>query len=175
MKEYQLWKRRSNMSPIKSKIESTFKSKDTEEFLDRLFYRPVGYGMAVVSKSIGLTPNIVTFISIFFGMLGGHLLFYRNVTINLTGALFLIIAESLDSADGQLARMTNIHSRYGKILDGVAGNLMFVSIYVHMCARFIVEGGSPFIFLIAGVAGFSHSLQSAMSDYYRHFYLFFVS
>lgn len=162
------------MSPIKSKIESTFKSKDTEEFLDRLFYRPVGYGMAVASKSIGLTPNIVTVISIIFGVLAGHLFFYRNVTINLIGVLFLIIAESLDSADGQLARMTNIHSRYGKILDGVAGNLMFVSIYLHMCARFIVEGGSPLIFLMAVVAGLSHSYQSAMSDYYRNFYLFFV-
>ncbi len=162
------------MSPIKSKIESTFKSKDTEEFLDRLFYRPVGYGMAVVSKSLGLTPNIVTIISIFFGVLAGHLFYYRNVSINLIGVLFLIIAESLDSADGQLARMTNIHSRYGKILDGVAGNLMFVSVYLHMCARFIVEGGTPFIFLVAVVAGFSHSLQSAMSDYYRNFYLYFA-
>lgn len=162
------------MSPIKSKIESTFKSKDTEEFLDRLFYRPVGYGMAVASKSIGLTPNIVTIISIIFGVVAGHLFFYRNVTINLIGVLFLIIAEALDSADGQLARMTNIHSRYGKILDGVAGNLMFVSIYLHMCARFIVEGGSPLIFLMAVAAGLSHSYQSAMSDYYRNFYLFFV-
>jgi len=162
------------MSQIKSKIESTFKSKDTEEFLDRLFYRPVGYGMAVVSKSFGLTPNSVTIISIFFGVLAGHLFFYRNVAINIIGVLFLIIAESLDSADGQLARMTNIHSRYGKILDGLAGNLMFVSIYLHMCARFIVEGGSPYIFVMAVVAGFSHSYQSAMSDYYRNFYLFFV-
>jgi len=162
------------MSQIKSKIESTFKSKDTEEILDRLFYRPVGYGLAVASKSIGLTPNIVTVISIFFGVFAGHLFFYRDTSINIVGVILLIFAESLDAADGQLARMTNIHSRYGKILDGVAGNLMFVSIYVHMCARFIVEGGTPFIFLLAAAAGFSHSLQSAMSEYYRNFYLYFV-
>lgn len=162
------------MSPIKSRIESTFKSKDTEEILDRLFYRPVGYGMAVASKSIGLTPNIVTIISIFFGVFAGHLFFYPDVTINAFGVILLIIAESLDAADGQLARMTNIHSRYGKILDGVAGNLMFVSIYLHLCARFIVEGGTPLILLLAIVAGFSHSLQSAMSEYYRNFYIYFV-
>ncbi len=162
------------MSQIKSKIEATFKSDDTEEILDRFFYRPVGYGMAVVSKSIGLSPNFVTIISIFFGVFAGHLFYYQDTTINIIGVILLIIAESLDAADGQLARMTNIHSRYGKILDGFAGNLMFTSVYIHLCLRFIVEGGTPFIFLIAALAGFSHSLQSAMSEYYRNFYLFFV-
>lgn len=162
------------MSLTRSKIESTFKSKDTEELLDRFFYRPVGYGMAVASKSIGLTPNVITIVSIFFGVLAGHLFFYQNTVVNLTGVFLLIIAEAMDSADGQLARLTDIHSRYGKILDGFAGNLMFTSIYAHLCARFIVEGGSPLIFLVALIAGFSHSSQSAMSEYYRNFYLFFV-
>ena len=158
-----------------SKIKSTYKSEDTEEFLDKLFYRPIGYVMAVVSKSLGLTPNIVTFISIIFGVTAGHLFFYQNVKINLIGVFLLIIAESLDAADGQLARMTNLHSRYGKIFDGVAGNLMFVSIYLHMSARFVIEGGTPWIFGIAVVSGLSHSFQSAMSEYYRNFYLFFTT
>lgn len=158
----------------KSKIEATFKSRDTEELLDVLFYRPVGYVFASASKYIGLTPNVVTIISIFFGVAAGHLFFYPNVTINLIGVLLLIIAEALDSADGQLARMTNIRSRYGKIFDGVAGNLMFISIYVHLSIRFIIEGGTPWIFLIAVVSGLSHSFQSAMSEYYRNFYLFFI-
>ncbi len=158
----------------KSKIEATFKSHDTEEILDVLFYRPVGYIFALVSKSLGLTPNAVTFISILFGVTAGHLFFYQNVTINLIGVLLLIIAEALDSADGQLARMTNIRSRYGKIFDGVAGNLMFISIYVHLSVRFIIEGGTSWIFLIAIISGLSHSFQSAMSEYYRNFYLFFI-
>ncbi len=163
------------MSRIASRIKSTYKSNDTEEFLDKLFYRPIGYAMAVVSKSIGLTPNIVTFISIIFGVTAGHLFFYQDVEINLIGVFLLIIAEALDAADGQLARMTNIHSRYGKIFDGVAGNLMFVSIYLHMSARFVIEGGTPWIFGIAVISGLSHSFQSAMSEYYRNFYLFFTT
>ncbi len=162
------------MSLNKSNIESTYKSADTEEFLDRIFYRKVGYRMAVASKAIGLTPNAVTFISIIFGVAAGHLFFYQNTTINIIGVLLLIIAEALDGADGQLARMTNTFSRYGRIFDGVAGNLWFISIYLHMSARFIIEGGTPFIFLIALISGISHSFQSAMADYYRIFYLFFT-
>lgn len=158
----------------KSQIESTYKSSDTEEFLDRLFYRKVGYRMAVAAKSMNLTPNHVTFISVIFGVVAGHLFFYQNTTINLIGVLMLITAEAMDGADGQLARLTNKYSRYGRIFDGVAGNLWFISIYLHMSARFIIEGGTPFIFLIAVISGISHSFQSAMADFYRIFYLYFV-
>ncbi len=162
------------MFQINSKIQETFKSKDTEEILDRIFYRPLGYLMAVGSKKIGLTPNVITISSIVFGVTAGHLFFYNNITLNLIGVILLIIAETMDSADGQLARMTNIHSRFGKILDGVAGNLMFVSIYLHLCVRYVLNDGTPWIFLIALISGFSHSLQSSMSEYYRNYYLYFV-
>ncbi|AFN74502.1 CDP-alcohol phosphatidyltransferase superfamily protein [Melioribacter roseus P3M-2] len=130
--------------------------------------------MALAARSLGLTPNAVTLISVIFGVAAGHLFFYQNTTVNWIGVLFLVIAEALDGADGQLARMTNTHSRYGRIFDGVAGNLWFISIYLHMSARFVAEGGSPYIFLIAVLAGLSHSFQSAMADFYRVFYLYFV-
>jgi phosphatidylglycerophosphate synthase len=162
------------MSLNKFKIEATYKSADTEEFLDRIFYRKVGYGMAVASKAMGLTPNVITFISIIFGVTAGHLFYYQNTTINLIGVLLLITAEALDGADGQLARLTNNYSRFGRIFDGVAGNLMFISIYLHLSARFVVEGGTGWIFLIALISGISHSFQSAMADFYRIFYLYFV-
>lgn len=162
------------MSLNKLKIEATYKSADTEEFLDRIFYRKVGYGMAVASKAMGLTPNVITFISIIFGVTAGHLFYYQNTTINLIGVLLLITAEALDGADGQLARLTNTYSRFGRIFDGVAGNLMFISIYLHLSARFVVEGGTGWIFLIALISGISHSFQSAMADFYRIFYLYFV-
>jgi len=162
------------MSLISSKIASTYKSKDTEEILDRLFYRPFGYIMAVISQKLGFTPNVITITSIIFGVSAGRLFYYNDIFLNILGVIFFIIAEAMDSADGQLARMTNIHSRYGKILDGVAGNFMFISIYLHLCARFVLNGGTPWIFLIAIISGLSHSYQSAMSEYYRNFYLHFV-
>jgi hypothetical protein len=94
--------------------------------------------------------------------------------MNLIGVLLLITAEAMDGADGQLARLTNNYSRFGRIFDGVAGNLMFISIYLHLSARFVVEGGTGWIFLIAIISGASHSFQSAMADFYRIFYLYFV-
>jgi phosphatidylglycerophosphate synthase len=162
------------MSLNKSEIKNTFKSEDTEEYLDKVFYRPFGYYMALISKKLGITPNGVTIFSIFVGVLAGHLFYYQNLWINVIGILLLIWAEGLDSADGQLARMTNHKSRFGRILDGVGGNLWYISIYIHLCLRLINTGLSPAIFIIAVIAGISQSLQCAVADHYRNFYTYFV-
>lgn len=161
------------MAQVKS-IKSTYKAKDTEELIDRIFYRPLGYVMALASKSAGLTPNAVTIISIFVGVAAGHFFYYGDITLNLYGIALLILANAMDSADGQLARITNTKSRIGRILDGFGGNLWFVSIYLHLYFRLINNGYDPFIFLFILIAGISHSFQSAYADYYRNYYLMFV-
>lgn len=166
------------MEPItRNGIESTYKARDVEETIDRYFYRPVGYVVARACQPLGITPNAVTIISIFIGVGAGHLFYYRDFGLNLWGILLWVIADILDSADGQLARMTNHKSKIGRILDGLGGNIMFVSIYLHLFARLIgtypdIWWGFLMLFVLAG--GISHSIQSSMADYYRNAYMKFV-
>lgn len=157
-----------------SPIESTFKARDIEEAIDIYFYRPLGYLIARASHMLSLTPNAVTVLSIIVGMIAGHFFYYRDFWINAIGIVVLIFSEAMDSADGQLARMTNSKSRFGRILDGFGSNLIFVSIYVHLCLRLMNEGWSVFVFGIAAISGLSHSFQCAMADQYRNAYTFFV-
>ena len=114
----------------KVSFESTLKSSDTEELIDIYFYRPIGYRLALMFQSLGITPNTVTIASIFIGMMGGVLFYYEDLSINIAGMLLLILANSFDSADGQLARMTNTKSMLGRVLDGLAGSFWFVVIHV---------------------------------------------
>ncbi len=160
-----------------SQIVSTYKARDVEETLDRIFYRPLGYLTAKLCMMLGITPNAVTIASIFIGVAGGHLLYYRDLTENIWGLVLWVVADILDSADGQLARMTNNKSKVGRILDGVAGNIIFLSIYLHLWARMVYTYpavGWPLLLAFVLLAGFSHSMQSALSDYYRNAYLKFV-
>ncbi|HTK80687.1 MAG TPA: CDP-alcohol phosphatidyltransferase family protein [Bacteroidota bacterium] len=160
-----------------SQIEATYKARDVEETIDIYFYRPLGYGIAKGCQALGITPNVVTVVSIFFGVYGGHLLYFRDFTTNVWGIVLWIIADTLDSVDGQLARMTNHKSKIGRILDGLGGNIMFVSIYLHLFARMVVTYPDiwwPFLLALTLAGGFSHSLQSGLADYYRNAYLKFV-
>jgi len=157
-----------------SQVESTYKSKDTEELIDRFFFRPAGYGVALISAKLKITPNALTIIGIAFGISAGHLYYYKSISINLLGIFIFILGDILDSADGQLARMTNKISKTGRIFDGVATNLISISIYMHLILRSLDSEIGWWMFLIAAIAGSSHVIQAATADLYRHAYLYIV-
>lgn len=157
-----------------SGYKSTLKSVDTEEFIDIYFYRPIGYQWALFFKKIGITPNQITIASIFIGIAAGICFYFTDFWTNLLGVFLLIWANSYDSADGQLARMTNQKSALGRILDGACGDFWFVSIYLAIVFRLWAEWGF-WILILAAVAGYSHSKQAAMADYFRNIHLLFLN
>ena len=158
---------------IAPSLESTLKSNDTEEWIDLIFYRPVGYQWALFFHKLGVTPNTITVLSIFLGIGAGILFYPQSLGLNVIGMILLIWANMYDSADGQLARMTGQKSNLGRILDGVSGDLWFISIYVAICLRLTPDWGW-WIWLLAAFAGFSHSKQASLADYYRNIHLFFI-
>lgn len=164
-----------NAVDLKASIfEQSLKSNDTEERIDIWFYRPIGLRIAKLCARIGITPNTVTIISIFFGVAAGILFYYPSLGINVIGMLLLVFANSLDSADGQLARLTNNKSRLGRILDGFAGDFWFTAIHIALCLRLMQAGWSAWIWVPGVLAGVAHIYQSAMADYYRNVHLFFI-
>jgi len=154
--------------------ETTYKAREVEGVLDLYFYRKVGYWLAQVFARLKITPAGVSLIGCLCGVMAGHLYFYRNLGINVAGMALHVCANALDNADGQLARLTGAGSREGRIVDSLADHLVFVSIYVHLALRYLVEGASPLVCLLAIAAGISHALQGAAADYYRTSYLYFV-
>lgn len=163
-----------NTSQTKVSFESTLKSNDTEEKIDIYFYRPIGYQIALFCAKLNITPNTVTIISIFFGVAAGILFYYPVLWINVIGMLLLMFANSLDSADGQLARITNNKSRIGRILDGFAGDFWFASIHIALCLRLQNDGWPAWIWVFGVGAGVAHVFQSALADYYRNVHLYFL-
>ncbi len=157
------------------KFKESLKSWDTENFLDRHFYRPVAYQIAVLLKNTHITPNIVTIISIFVGI-GGCLMFYPdNLIINLAGFCILVFANILDCVDGQLARLTGIKSELGRILDGFCGDMWFLTLYLVFSFRLInFEGWGWWTLVIALLSAYSHFNQAGMMDYYKTLHLHFL-
>lgn len=155
-------------------FQASLKSADTEEHIDIYFYRPIGYQWARFFRMLHVTPNVVTILSIFLGVGAGICFGFDDMKINIVGILLLIWANMYDSCDGQLARLTNQKSALGRILDGAAGDLWFISIYLGICIRLMPEMGWK-IWLLCIVSGLlCHSPQSRLSDYYRQIHLFFL-
>jgi hypothetical protein len=155
-------------------LQDTLKSQDTEEWIDLVFYRPIGYRWALFFRKINIRPNTVTILSIILGMTAGVMFYFTDLRLTMIGMFLLVWANSLDSADGQLARMTGRYSRIGRILDGAAGDLWFFSIYAGICLQLTPTWG-VWIWILGAAAGYFHSKQAAMADYLRNFHLLFVN
>jgi phosphatidylglycerophosphate synthase len=160
---------------IKKEYETSLKSIETENYLDRWFYRPLGFGIARALRYTGITPNMITVISIFVGIAVGPLFYCNSPGLSMLGILSFIIANILDCVDGQLARMTGIKSKIGRILDGLAGDIWFTLIYTFLALRLNSEFGTRLFFIPAILSGISHLAQAGITDYYKTLHLYFVS
>lgn len=158
----------------KETLAATFKSQDTEEWLDIHFTRPLGLLWARFFNYFNIHPNVVTILSIILGVAAAVFFYFDELWLNAIGILLLVWANLYDSADGQLARMTGKKTRWGRILDGFAGDVWFFAIYVSLSLRLTPEWG-VWIWLLSAFAGFvCHARQCQLADYYRNIHLYFL-
>ncbi|WP_102406775.1 CDP-alcohol phosphatidyltransferase family protein [Parabacteroides bouchesdurhonensis] len=185
----------------KENIQSTYKSNDTEEWLDRVWTRPIGYHWALLFQRLNVHPNTVTILSMIIGASSAFFFAHgsyrtegmNGLLLNAVAILLLAWANFYDSADGQLARMTGKKTQLGRILDGAASEVWFIPIYLSLVYRFYVHHDMEFQYLgiennvqnmwiatlvlliIALYSGFGcHSRQCGLADYYRQIHLFFL-
>lgn len=164
-------------------LRVSFKSDDTEEWLDVHFTRPIGLVFALGWMKLGVHPNVVTILSIFLGVAAGYMFYFTDLQHNLLGVLLLMLANFCDSTDGQMARLTGKKTLIGRMLDGFSGDLWFFAIYLALIFR-IGRMWEPALgpllsyslsFLLCFIASiFCHSPQSSLADYYRQIHLYFL-
>lgn len=186
---------------MKDNIKSTLKSSDTEEWLDTVWTRPIGYMWAKFFDTLNIHPNTVTILSMIIG--AASALFFvhgsyrtegiEGIWYNIAAMALLAWANFYDSADGQLARMTGKKTQLGRILDGAAGDVWFLAIYHALFFRMLAHHDMEFAMLgiennhtntvIFAVCFYSlswfsgivcHGRQCGLADYYRQAHLFFL-
>lgn len=186
---------------ISEKVKKTLKSSETEDWLDYRLIRPLSYLWACLFARLGIHPNTVTILSMIIG--AGSCIFYAHgsyyyegtygLIMNIIAVLLLIWADIYDCTDGQLARMTGKKSQIGRILDGMAGFVWFVPIYLALVYRFYNHHDIEFnllgieeteqnviiatgiVFLLSLISGFvGMGGQQRLADYYIQIHLFFL-
>jgi len=145
-----------------------FKAFEIEELADVWFFRPLGALIARVAQFLGLGPNQVSIAGGLLGVIAGSLLFFEN--LGLLAFALLILHGIIDSADGQLARITGQVTGLGEVLDSLSGHVTHAAIYLAIMAKILTHaGGYNIIFwgVLAGMANFAHA---QLYVYYRTAY-----
>jgi hypothetical protein len=150
------------------------KHPEVEEAIDLAFYRPLGYGLSRLLQPTAVSPDQVTIASAVIGVLGGHLLLHGQPLLDALGAFAIVFSALLDSVDGQLARLRGTSSRTGRMHDGMSDSLVFISVYLHLAGRLVLQGASPLLLPFALALVANQFLANALADLYRHAYLRFA-
>lgn len=148
---------------------------DIEERYDLAFSRPFGLLLARWAARLGLNPTTVSIMSLVVGSVGGALFLWQGqFALALTGSLLIVLSGLLDSADGQLARMTNQSTDLGRIIDGIVDNAVFITAYVCSAVYLFDVIGMWQSYLAAALAGYAHSLKSSVYELHKSDYLYFM-
>jgi phosphatidylglycerophosphate synthase len=145
-----------------------FKAYEIEELADRYFFRPIGWAVAIGARAVHLTPNGLTLISALVGVAGGALLFWPSA--GLQGFAMLVLHGTIDSADGQLARMTGRTTALGRLFDGLAGYVVHAAIFLSLAAALASRVGAGRALGWAVLAGICTAAHAQMYDYHRTVY-----
>lgn len=145
-----------------------FKAYEIEELVDIYFFRRCGIVVAHLARALGLSPNSVSVLAGLVGGVGGAFLASERLALAGVGCLFL--HGILDSADGQLARLTGRTSELGRLLDGLAGYVTHIAAYSGIVAGVIGRGGHWSIAVWAVLAGLVTAIHAQMYDYHRTTY-----
>jgi phosphatidylglycerophosphate synthase len=123
-----------------------------DEAVNTFIFRPLGWPIAKFLKNTPITANQLTFIGLIFGILSGVFYFYGGNLNYFFGALFLFIASLIDCTDGPLARLKNMQSEFGKILEGIVDYLVGLSVFIGLSISLYRESnyskGTLFVIVI---------------------------
>lgn len=150
-----------------------FKSRDIEESVDVYFFRRLGIVFALAARAIGMSPTGVTVVAMIAGGVGGALLAWPDYAM--LGVALLVLHGVLDSSDGQLARLTGNSTEFGRMMDGVAGYVTHIAMYLGILASGLSRGWGWELAGLMLVAGVSTIVHAQMYDYHRSAYVAYVT
>jgi len=124
--------------------------KATDGFFTTFFVSPYSRYVARWAARRGLTPNLVTTVSLLVGIVAAAAFALGDRAGLVAGAVLLQVAFMLDCVDGQLARYTRQFSKFGAWLDSIFDRTKEYAVFAGLAIG-AAHTGDP-VWLLAGAA-----------------------
>jgi len=98
------------------------------EPVNRYFHNSIAAQIVSVLKNTWVTPDQVTYTSIFIGLISAYVFSLGTPGSFLLAGITLELVLILDCVDGQLARVKKCASDWGRLLDGIAGYIIYLAV-----------------------------------------------
>ena len=148
------------ISHIKQNYRQAIKVSNVSDFWTNQVCRRIAAVIVILINPTPITPNIVTTLSFAINLMANYQLLNQNLYL---AALFFFITYILDCVDGQLARLRDVVSEFGRYFDPVLDGLKDLITFLTLIAYF--ADSNLFIFSLIGIFNVSASI---IFDWVRH-------
>ena len=152
-------------------LKTVLKSKDVEDPVNVYVHRTLAYAFVWSIFKTRLTPNMVTLLAIFLGVVAGAGFIWGTPTAMVVGGICLWASAILDGADGMLARAKNLHSEFGRALDGAADTIVAVCTVFPAFYHVWVTHHNPYHLVLVVPAILLTVVHLALYDFYKESFL----
>jgi CDP-diacylglycerol--serine O-phosphatidyltransferase len=143
---------------------------EIEEITNLYFIHPLASRLVPFFAQMRFTPNAVSVTGMLLGILAAFAYYrYSDVRFAITGFALMIAWHVMDGADGQLARLTQTYSYYGKVLDGISDTVTFLAVYTALAISLSHEYGN-WMYALVALSAVCHAIQSASYEAQRQEY-----
>lgn len=133
-----------------SRLKQAQKSSKGAAAYSRYINRPLGRPLAATAYKLGMTPTQVTIVSAVCTLTGVALIAILSPTLwsSVVVSALLVLGYALDSADGQLARLTGKGSLAGEWLDHFFDSLKLATIHLAVLISWYRFSDLPEVWLL---------------------------
>ena len=160
------------MKTLAEEYSHSLKMPEVEEVVDRGLFRPVAFILVKLIYRTRVTPNQISFLSMISGLMSAWQFSKGTPDAAMWGGVWYAIANTLDCADGQLARLQQSGTPMGRVVDGIVDYINGVAIFVGIGVGRAAGGSAQWPLVVA--AGVSSALHSVTFDRYQSVYLSIV-
>ncbi len=137
-----------------------------EEIVNLLISRPLANLIVRVVYPTSVSPNHLTFLSLIAGLTAALLIICRQVSLFIVAALFVLLKDVLDSADGQLARARQQYTRFGRFFDSLVDVMVNAVLFIAIGIYVMNEYEKIWLMGLASLAFLSTTLRVSYHVYY---------
>jgi phosphatidylglycerophosphate synthase len=153
--------------------EPVKRANEIEEPSNAWLFQPLSTAIVPWLARARVTPNMVSVAGMGFGVAAGF--FYAHYAVRpgwcFIGLALMCIWHVFDGADGQLARLTNKQSEFGKIIDGICDYVVFITVYLAIGWANMQHHGA-WVWLVIVAAGMAHAVQAGAYETQRQMFDF---
>jgi hypothetical protein len=138
------------------KLKLTLANRSNDGFFSVLVLRRLSKPLTALSVRVGISPNLITFVSLLIGFYSAYLFSQRDYIL---GALLFQLSLIVDCSDGEVARYTRKFSNFGRWFDASTDRVKEYTVYAAL-AYSAPEVMWPWAIALMALQTFRH-----LSDY----------